>query len=42
MSIPCTLLFLTYICRRTILSLVIWPSVWPLDHGSVIAAVTAL
>jgi hypothetical protein len=30
-----------YICRFRSLSLVTWPSVWPLDHGSLIAASTA-
>ena len=30
-----------YICRFTSLSLVICPSVWPLDHGLAIAAMTA-
>ncbi len=30
-----------YICRLIILSLVMWPSVCPLDHGSTIPAVTA-
>src|SRR5258708_15257340 len=30
-----------YIWRFTSLSLVIWPSVWPFDHGDVIAALTA-
>src|SRR3954447_8704578 len=32
---------LPYIWRFTSLSLVIWPSVWPLDQGEVIAALTA-
>jgi hypothetical protein len=30
-----------YIWRFTSLSLVIWPSVWPFDQGSVMAAQTA-
>jgi hypothetical protein len=30
-----------YICRLIILSLVMWPSVCPLDQGSTIPAVTA-
>ena len=30
-----------YICLLIILSLVIWPSVWPFDQGSAIAARTA-